>query len=143
MSKKQTLMRAVIATRCAWNDHVRAIALAQGIPDSYRTVFLFLGRNPGASQRHVAEFAGVTTSAVNQVVKSMAEEGYLLKQVDPTDKRNSRLYLTDVGEAAAARLRERLEASDDAITKMLGADKEAELITLLNQLTTYIRRDLI
>ncbi len=142
MKKRQTLMRAVARTRCAWNNHVKEIALAEGIPDSYRTVLLFLSRNPGSRQCNIAEFAGVTTSAINQVVKSMLTEGYLRKETDPSDKRNSKLYLTPAGLQIAGTLREKLDASDDAITRLIGPEKEAELIAFLDQLTQYIRKDL-
>lgn len=142
MPKRKTLMRAVAKARHAWKAHVRQIALAEGIPDSYRTVFMFLLRHPGASQRDIAEFAGVTTSAVNQVVKSMLEEEHLRKEVDASDKRSSKLYLTEKGTAIAEALFAKLDASDDAITAMIGPEKEAELIAFLEQLADYIRKDL-
>ena len=142
MKKRKTLMRAVAKARRAWQNHVRDIAMAEGIPDSYRTVFMFLYRHPGSGQRNIAEFAGVTTSAINQAVKSMLEEDYLRKEVDPTDKRNSKLYLTDKGRSVAEKLIGKLDASDDAITAMIGAEREAELIALLEQMADYIRKDL-
>lgn len=135
-------MRAVAQARRAWQNHVREITLAAGIPDSYRMVLMFLNRHPGSGQRSIAEFAGVTTSAINQAVKSMLEEGFLRKEVDPSDKRNSQLYLTEKGQDAAERLIGKLDASDDAITAMLGAEREAELIALLDELVDFIRKDL-
>lgn len=142
MNRRQTLMRSVAKVRRAWNSHVRDITLAEGIPDSYRTVLLFLTHHPGSGQRNIAEFAGVTTSAINQVVKSMLEEDYLRKEVDTNDKRNSKLYLTEKGNKVAEKLCEKLDASDDAITALIGPEKEEELIAFLNQLAEYIRRDL-
>lgn len=142
MKKRQTLMRAIGKARNAWISHIREIALAEGIPDSYRAVLMFLLRHPGSSQRNIAEFADITTSAVNQTVKSMLEEDYLRKEVDPSDKRNSKLYLTEKGESVAQRLFAKLHAADDAITAMIGAEKEAELIAFLEQLADYIRKDL-
>lgn len=142
MIPKKTVMRAVGRLRRAWDCHVRDITLAEGIPDSYRTVLLFLYRHPSSGQRNIAEFAGVTTSAINQAVKSMVEEGYLRKETDPSDKRNSRLYLTEKGTGTADRLREKLDASDAAITAMIGGEKEAELIEFLEQLAQFIRKDL-
>lgn len=142
MPKRKTLMRAMANARHAWQTHEREIALAEGIPDSYRTVFMFLLRHPGANQRNIAEFAGVTTSAINQVVKSMLEEDYLRKEVDASDKRNSKLYLTEKGSAVAQKLFAKLDASDDAITAMIGPEKEAELIAFLEQLADYIRKEL-
>lgn len=135
-------MRAVMRCRCAWNNHVKQITLEEGIPDSYRTVLLFLRRNPGARQCSIADFAGVTTSAINQVVKSMVEEDYVRKEADPSDKRNAKLFLTETGTQIAEKLHEKIEASDAAITQRIGAEKEAELIAFLDQLTDYIRKDL-
>lgn len=142
MRKRWTLMHGISRARCAWSDHVREISLAEGIPDSYRQVIMFLHRNPGASQRGIAEFVGVTTSAINQVVKSMQEEGYLRKEADPSDKRSCRLFLTDAGEDAACRLRRKLDESDEAITAFIGEEREKELTELLHQLTDFIRKDL-
>ncbi len=142
MAARKTLMRAAGAARRTWKQYVREIALSEGIPESYRTVLMFLHRHPGAGQRSVAEFAGVTTSAINQTVKSMLAENYLKKEMDESDKRGTRLYLTEKGEETAAKLYGKLEAADDAITALLGAEKEAELIALLEKVTDYIRKDL-
>lgn len=142
MKKRQTLMRAFAQTHRAWNNHVRDLTLKVGIPDSYRTVLLFLYRHPGSGQCAIAEFANVTASAINQTVKSMLKEDYLLKEIDPSDKRNNRLYLTEKGINIAEKLFDKLDASDDAITAMIGEAKEKELIDFLEHLADYIRKDL-
>lgn len=142
MAVRKTLMRAAGTARRVWKQYVREIALSEGIPESYRTVLMFLHRHPGAGQRNAAEFAGVTTSAINQTVKSMLAENYLRKETDESDKRGTRLYLTEKGEEIAAKLYGKLDAADDAITALLGAEKEAELIALLERVTDYIRKEL-
>ena len=142
MTKRQTITRSVANARRAWQDHVQSVARAEGIPESYRTVLMYLLRHPGANQRNIAAFAGITTSAVNQTVKLMLEEDYLNKETDPTDKRHTRLYLTEKGEFIARRVFHRLDASDDAITARLGPEKEAALIALLDDLADFIRKDL-
>ena len=142
MERKRTLMMAMARTRRAWNNHVKEVAHAIGIPDSYRMVISYLHRNPGANQRNIAEYADVTTSAVNQTVKSMLEEGYLRKEKDDCDKRHSKLFLTDKGEDVGTKLRERLSASDEIITELVTLEKEEELIALLDKITDCIRRDL-
>lgn len=142
MKRRQTVMRSVMRTRCAWNGYVRQVALSEGIPDSYRPILMFLHRNPGASQKSVAEFVGVTTSAINQVVKGMLEEGYLRKEIDPSDKRSSKLFLTESGEAVGARLRERLEEADGKITAFLGEETENLLIERLDAVSELIRKEL-
>lgn len=142
MKKRQTVMRSVGRARRVWNNHVKQIALAEGIPDSYRQVIMFLHHHPGSGQRSIAEFVGVTTSAINQVVKSMLEEDYLRKEADPSDRRGTRLYLTEKGESVASRLREKLDDADSAITAFLGEAREAELIEVLENLADFVRREL-
>lgn len=142
MKKRKTLMRSVAKARRAWNNYVKDVTLSIGIPDSYRTVLMYLLRHPGSGQRNIAEFAGITTSAVNQAVKSMLEEKYLIKETDASDKRNIRLFLTEKGAEAASLVFERLDAADDAITEHVGAEREAELIALLDELSEYVGRDL-
>lgn len=142
MRKRWTLMYGMARARSAWNDHMRQITQEEGVSDSYRPVIMFLYRNPGASQKNIAEFLNVTTSAVNQVVKNMADEDYLRKEADPADKRSIKLYLTDRGEETASRLRQRLQQSDDAITAFVGPEQEEELLKFLHELTDFIQKEL-
>ena len=137
-----TLMRTIGKTRRAWQQYVRACALSAGIPDSYRTVIMYLYHHPGAGQRDVAEYAGITTSAVNQAVKSMQAEGFLCKETDPSDRRGSRLFLTDKSIAIAETLHRQLARADQEITDLIGAEKEAEMIALLEKVADYIRKDM-
>lgn len=142
MPKRKTLMRGISRAKFAWNDYLRTVALSEGIPDSYRQAILFLHRKPGSSQKNIAEFAGVTTSAINQVVKGMLQDGYLYKEAAPSDKRSCKLYLTESGEAVAARLRQKLDGANDTITAFVGAEREAELLEFLHQLTDFIQKEL-
>lgn len=142
MKRRKTLMRAVGRTHRAWNDYIKRITLTEGIPDSYRTVLMFLLRHPGAGQSDIADFALITSSAVNQTVKIMAAEGYLTKEADPGDKRSSRLYLTKKGSEIAERVFERLGEADAAITDKLGKEKEMQLIAILDEIADYIREEL-
>ena len=50
MRKRWTLMHGIARTRCAWNDYVREIAMAEGGPDSYRPVIMFLYRGESRLQ---------------------------------------------------------------------------------------------
>ena len=136
-------MMAINRTRRAWMDYTRAVALEFSIPESYREIIMFLSRNPGSSQKLIAEHANITTAAVNQTVKDMIQDGYVKKETDEADRRYTRLYLTDKGTETAQRVRERLYASDDVITELITPEKEAEMIRLLDQIHDCIRKDLM
>jgi len=140
--RKRTVMKALGRTRRAWLEHTRAVAFKVGIPDSYRTVIMYLGREPGANQRDIARFADVTTAAINQIVKDMVQEGYVEKRMDEKDRRYTRLYLTEKGEETGEKLREILSHSDEVITAAISPEKEEEMIALLDKIYECIRRDL-
>ena len=140
--RKRTVMMAIGRTRRAWVEHTKAVALKIGISDSYRTVISFLSRQPGANQKNIAEFANVTTAAVNQTVKEMVADGYVRKETDENDRRYTRLYLTEKGEETALQVREYLHHSDEVITTAITPEKEAEVIALLDKIYECIRRDL-
>ena len=139
---KRTVMKALMRTRRAWLDHTGEIARKIGIPDSYRKVIMYLHRSPGANQKNIADFADITTAAVNQIVKEMIAEGYVQKEQDSTDRRYTKLYLTDKGKETAEKLREYLHHSDQVITSVITPEKETEMIALLDQIHDCIRRDL-
>lgn len=141
-TRKRSVMMAIGRTRRAWVDHTRAVALEIGISDSYRTVISFLSRHPGANQKEIAEFANITTAAVNQTIKEMIADGYVRKETDENDRRHTKIFLTEKGEATGLKVREALSHSDEVITAAITPEKEAEMIELLNKIYDCIRRDL-
>ena len=136
---KRTVMKVLMRTRRAWLDYMGEIARKIGIPDSYRKIIMYLYRSPGANQKNIADFADITTAAVNQIVKDMIAEGYVSKEQDSTDRRYTKLYLTPKGVETAEKLREYLHYSDQVITAGITPEKEAEMIALLDQIRECIR----
>ncbi len=142
-SRKRTIMMAVNRTRRAWLEHTKRIAREIGIPDSYREIISYLSRHPGANQRDVADFCNVTTAAINQTIKDMVAGEYVRKETDEADRRYTCLFLTEKGERISEAVRQRLYASDAVITAAISAEKEEEMIALLDEIYTLIRRDLM
>ncbi len=139
---RKTLMMALSHTQKEWVRHMRHCALEVGVPDSYRSIIMYLSRHPGANQKALAEFSNKTTAAINQAVKEMLADGYVRKETDESDQRYTKLFLTEAGEEKALLLRQRLGQSDDKITAVVTPEKEQELIQLLDMLYDVIRRDL-
>ncbi len=142
MEKKRSLMMSLARTRRAWVNHLRTIASDIGIPEAYRPVISYLNREPGANQRNVAEFCSVTTSAINQTIKNMMEEGYVRKETDESDRRHTKLFLTEKGKEKASKMRERLYQADQVITDLITPEKEAEMIVLLDKIHDCIEEEL-
>lgn len=141
-STRKTLMMALSRTQKEWVNHMRKCALEVGIPDSYRTVIMYVHRHRGASQRELAEFSNKTTAAVNQTVKEMSQNGYLTLETDENDRRYTKLYLTEKGNEKAELLRNRLHGSDEVITRFVGREEEDRLVELLDEVHRLIKEEL-
>lgn len=138
----EPLMRTLLHTTKEWNTYRRRISQEIGIPDSYRMILMYLSRHPGASQKEIAEFRGITTSSVNQTVKEMLLTGYLEKKTDEADLRCSKLYLTELGMNYASQIRQRIEQAEEKISRLITPEKKKEVITLLLSLAEEIKRGL-
>ena len=136
-------MMALGRTQKEWVNHMRKCALEVGIPDSYRMIIMFLSRHEGANQKELAEFANKTTAAINQTVKEMQSNGYIKMETDESDRRYTKLFLTEKGLEKSALLRERLHKSDDVITNIIGREREDEIVALLNDIHRVIKEELL
>ena len=140
-TKKRTAMMAVGITHFVWEKCNRTEAARLGVPESNVKIILFLSRNPGAGQKEIAEFSHVSTAAVNRTVKEMLAAGYLRKETDESDRRRTRLTLTETGEAVAARMRQSFEDRDARITAALTPEKERELIAMLDTVRACLEEE--
>jgi DNA-binding MarR family transcriptional regulator len=136
-------MMALGRTQKEWVNHMRKCALEVGIPDSYRMIIMFLSRHEGANQKELAEFANKTTAAINQTVKEMQSNGYIKMETDESDRRYTKLFLTEKGLEKSALLRERLHKSDEVITNIIGREREDEIVALLNDIHRVIKEELL
>jgi DNA-binding MarR family transcriptional regulator len=125
-----------------WTNYMRKQALEAGIPDSYRMIVMYLARNPGASQKDLAEYCQRTPASISQTIREMQLTGYITKEISNEDKRFARLYLTEKGQSSADRVRTKIHEADRIITSAITKEKEAELIEALNILTETIRKGL-
>ena len=141
MRRRRTAMMAVGMTNFTWEKCNRAVAARLGVPESYVKLILFVSRNPGAGQKEIAEFAHVSAAAVNQTVREMLAQGLLRKETDGTDKRRSRLYLTEKGQDVSDRMIRSFEERDARITEALTEERELELIALLDKIRACLEEE--
>ncbi len=51
----------------------------------------------GITQKEILEDLSISKSTLSKTVNNLAQKGYLRKEVDPEDKRATRIYLTEKG----------------------------------------------
>ncbi len=85
----------------------------------------------GARPIELAERAGMSKQAMNQLLRSLEDAGYIARSDAPHRGRARIVHLTDRGSAAYARIHEILRAVEDEWRAQLGPEPFTELKALL------------
>ncbi len=137
------LMLMIHQTHKEWKKYMQKLALESGIPDSYRMIIMYLDRNPGASQKELAEHCRTTYASVSQTVKDMLNSGYIIKKNSDKDQRYKKIYLSEKGQAGVDRIKNKIHEADKIITTALTPEKESDMIKQLELICETIRKEII
>ena len=103
-------------------------AAAHGV-NNYRLFVLYvLDNHPGATQKAIADHAGLPKQTVNTVVRALRDEGYVTLSPASGDRREKNASLTSAGQAYARALLEPLYALEDAIFARMGDARVQEMM---------------
>ena len=112
-------------------------AAAHGV-NNYRLFVLYvLDNHPGATQKAIADHAGLPKQTVNTVVRALRDEGYVTLSPASGDRRENNASLTPAGQTYARALLEPLYALEDAVFARMGDVRVQEMmdaIALFNML---------
>lgn len=112
-------------------------AAAHGV-NNYRLFVLYvLDNHPGATQKAIADHAGLPKQTVNTVVRALRDEGYVTLSPASGDRRENNASLTPAGQTYARALLEPLYALEDAVFARMGDTRVQEMmdaIALFNML---------
>lgn len=95
----------------------------------------------GVSVSELAKNLLVTTPAVSKILRDMEEKGYIKRETDKNDRRNTIVKVTKKGEQARKETCKRMDLLMQNSINRLGEENTEELIRLLNQLTDFINEE--
>lgn len=109
------------ASRGAYGHAIQRRLIAAGFDDLPRSGPFVLGgmANHGASAGQLVRRLGVTKQATAQLIDTLVARGYLARSADPEDRRRMVIELTPRGRAAAAEVREAVQAVDADLARRL------------------------
>lgn len=126
--------------RCA-NGLNRDRAKFYGLNDLETIILIHIGHMKNPSQKDISEKLGAPKQTVNNVIKSLEEDGQIELSQDENDKRIRILRLTSKGEKNRnARIKPIVE-SNKRIYEKLGEEKAREIRDNLKLLNATIRED--
>ena len=104
-------------------------------PLSRERLLVLISRNPdGIRQKDIADNIGINRSSTSELIAKLESDGYIVRKVDPDDKRATLLFLTELGQARAAEVEdERAAVFRDAFAALTDGEKQT-LSELLDKL---------
>ncbi|NYJ76044.1 MarR family transcriptional regulator [Allobranchiibius huperziae] len=112
-----------------------------GLTPSDAGVLRLLGREPGISQRGLADRLGAVPSRVVVLIDSMERRGLVTRTRSSTDRRTQELTLTEQGQHALLQLRGLAQEHDAAVLAPLTQEEREQLVALLAKLSEGHRLD--
>jgi DNA-binding MarR family transcriptional regulator len=144
LSEDAAIPALLRAARGSYAQAISARLAAAGFDDVPRNGAFVLGgmANWGGSAAEVIQGLGVTKQAASQLIDTLVLRGYLERDINPDDRRRMAIEPTDRGRAAAATIREAVEAIDAELAQMLTPAEQAGLragLTALADIRTRTR----
>jgi DNA-binding MarR family transcriptional regulator len=91
----------------------------------------FFARHPGATQSDLAAYSGRDKAQLARLVRGLRERGLLAAETDESDRRSTRLYLSEQGQALHADLHRHDGDVAEAALAGLSPAEQATLLALL------------
>ncbi len=85
--------------------------------ERYYTVMYFLSENNGCTQQYICNHLEADKTAMVKVMDSLVDSGYIIKKVNPQDRREQFIWMTKKG----ARQTEKIVKSFDTLDKNMFA----------------------
>jgi MarR family transcriptional regulator for hemolysin len=107
-------------------------AEASGLTRAQWHLIAAVARNPGATQRIIAEALEVREITAGRLIDRLCDEGYLRRDANPSDRRAYCVYLTPVAQPVLDKLDELAKVHEAAIFAGFGGDDLERLDALLD-----------
>lgn len=88
----------------------------------------------GIRAKEIAQKAGINQSSVSESLSKLADDGYIKRTVDPSDKRATLIFLTELGKARASEVKDEQTALFGHLFDNLSAAEKEELARLLDKI---------
>ena len=107
-----------------------------------RMILAALAHNEGLRQIDLVGLTHMKAPTVSVIIKKMAAEGLVTHQVQASDLRAARLYLTEKGRAVHKTTHELLHSTDQVMMQGFSEEETAQLKALLSRVRENLLTDL-
>ncbi|CAL9673117.1 MarR family winged helix-turn-helix transcriptional regulator [Streptomyces sp. enrichment culture] len=110
----------------------------RGLTHEQSAVLAYLSKNPDAIQRDVARAMRTSAPSVSRLLAGLERRGLVERQAQESDTRSRRVRVTEAGSELIQGFEEAMDRIEESILAPLGAEGQARLHELLEQLVSRI-----
>ena len=110
---------------------------------AHHRVIHFISRNPGIRVADLLDILRITKQSLGRVLKQLIKSGFVFQKEGPKDRRQRLLYLTDEGEALAARLAAPQCARIEKALSEISPEGRSAFLEVLYRLINTKDRDMV
>ncbi|MBQ2311955.1 MAG: MarR family transcriptional regulator [Firmicutes bacterium] len=100
---------------------------------------MVIAENDGLSSGELCELLDVRPSSVSEIADKMAARGFVEKKDDETDKRVTRIFLTELGQAQAKQIADTRQQALDEFSACFTEEEAAQFCALANKLSAHLK----
>ncbi|MCY1145116.1 MarR family transcriptional regulator [Actinoplanes sp. Pm04-4] len=98
----------------------------------------YLGQNPGAIQRDIAQMTRTSAASVSSLLQGLERRGLVERRSEPGNERVKRVFATPAGQDLVAGFDVAMAAADETILAPLDETERATLQALLQKITAEL-----
>lgn len=122
-----------------YNASLREVMSGLGITTPQMRALAVLSVRDGLLIRELAVFAVVEQSTLSRALDRLDRDGMIRREPDAQDSRATRIFLTDAGRAAHARIWPHMAESYRQMFRGIDAEEEAAFVVTLQKILANVR----
>lgn len=100
-----------------------------------------IGRGSQISLNELAELLGLDKSTMSRTINNLVEEGLVIREIHPEDRRYITIELTDKGKGVFKTIEKSMELYYQSIFKTIPEDKREQVLESLQLLTEAVKQN--
>ena len=107
-------------------------------PPAVGRLLLALKSNDGASPAELCELMDVRPSSMSELLSKMEENGLVSRVTDETDRRATKVWLSESGKEATERMEAKFRAENEKLAACFSAEEAEQFRALCEKLSEYL-----
>lgn len=135
----QTLHHNVMITQSRFAQTITQRSRALGLLPGQPKILECLSYDDGCTQKEIAEYCALDKSTVTTLLNKMQADGLVTRCTSTTDRRQSRIFLTETGKQKAGEMQRVFDCVEHTALNDISAQEADTLLRLLQKVRENLK----